>query len=403
MNKQMKLGIAVLVVVSALAPWAQGAGFGLYEGSARGNALGGTLVGRADDPSALFYNPAGISQLPGDQFMVGVTAITPMTDVTAQTPAGAVKTPGVRDWWYPPHAYYTHDFNDKVWAGMGVYSRFGLGTEFPQDWPGRYNSYYASIRSLTLNPNVAFKVTDKFTVAAGFDAVYFDMDLKRMVPHAGVDLPMELKGNSWGYGFNVAGRYEINSAIAIGGTYISKVRENIDGTATIGPGRTGASGEIDLPSEGSAALTIKPMDKLSVEVGVTFTGWKSYDSLHVLFDNPAVLGPEVNVPKNWNNAFRYQAGVEYEATRSVVLRAGYVYDEEPVPLQTTDYILPANDRQEISAGIGYRWNSWVLDLSYTYLMITERHVPARLSEGILNSDFTGGNAHMIGISVSTKL
>ncbi|MCX7008062.1 MAG: outer membrane protein transport protein, partial [Kiritimatiellaeota bacterium] len=286
---------------------------------------------------------------------------------------------------------------------MGLYSRFGLGTELPDTWPGRYNSYYASIKSLTLNPNLAYKLTDKLSVAAGFDAVYFDMDLKRMVPHAGTDLPVELKCDPWGYGFNVAARYAINDAIALGVTYISKVREDISGTATAGPGSTGASGQIQLPQEGSVGLTIKPMDKLSVEVGVTITGWKSYDNLDVKFDNPAVLGPESISRKNWQNAVRYQAGVEYEATKACVLRAGYVYDEEPIPLDTADYLVPGNDRHLLSAGFGYRWQSWVIDLSYTYLMITDRHVPARLAEGVLESDFTGGNAHMIGLSLSTKL
>ncbi len=399
MNRVVRGGIAVVLAVAVLAPVAQGAGFGLYEGSARGNALGGTLTARADDPSALFYNPAGITQLPGDQFMVGVTLIRPQTDVTI----GGVKTSTEQNWWYPPHAYYTHGFNDTLWAGMGIYSRFGLGTEFPSTWPGRYNSYEAKIQSLTLNPNLAYKLSDKLSVAAGFDAVWFDMNLKRMALVGGADVPVEMKGDAWGYGFNLAARYALSETVAIGATYVSKVKEDISGTATAGAASTGASGGIELPQEGTVALAFKPMDKLSVEVGVTVTGWKSYDTLNVKFDNPAILGPEVTSAKDWNNAFRYQAGVEYEATRALVLRAGYVYDEEPIPLQTADYLVPGNDRHLFSAGFGYRWQSWVLDLSYTYLMILDRHIPARPAEGVFESDFSGGNAHMLGISLSTKL
>ena len=403
MKRTIRWGAAVVAAGTVLAPLAQAAGFGIYEGSARGDALGGTLVGRADDPSAVYYNPSGITQLPGDQFMGGVTLISPMTDVTVLTPEGKVTTDAVRNWWTPPHAYYTHEFNDQVWAGMGLYSRFGLGTEFPQDWPGRYDSYFARIQSLTLNPNIAYKVTDKLSIAAGFDATYLDIDLKRMLALGGTDVPMELKGDSWGYGFNVAARYAINDNVALGVTYISKVREDINGTATAGAGSTGASGQIQLPQEGSVGLVVKPMDKLSVEVGVTITGWKSFDNLDVKFDNPALLGAESLTPKNWQNAVRYQLGAEYEATKALVLRAGYVYDEEPIPLQTADYIVPTNDRHLFSAGIGYRWHSWVLDLSYTYLLILDRHVPARPEDGVLDSDFTNGNAQMFGVSVSTKL
>ena len=400
------VGVIAVLAVAVGGPVAQGAGFGLYEGSARGDALGGTLVGRADDPSALYYNPAGIVQLPGDQLMAGVTLISPATDVTTLTPQGQVTTRSERNWWYPPHAYYTHELNDKVWLGAGLFSRFGLGTEFPEDWPGRYNSYYARIQSLTFNPDVAVKITDKFSLAAGVNATWFDIKLDRkvLVPQTGQDANFELKGDAIGYGFNLGARYEVNDWLALGASYQSKVTENIDGTATAGAGSSDASSSIELPQEFSFGITLKPAQQWSVEVGATYTGWKSYDKLDVDIKNPALLGTSKLVSaKNWNDAMRYQAGVEYAATKALTLRAGYVYDEEPIPLQTADYIVPANDRHLFSLGAGYRWSRWVLDLSYTYLLILDRQVPARTADGVFESDYTHGNAHMIGLSLSTKI
>ena len=131
-------GVVLLLAVGLQSGY--GAGFGLYEGSARGNALGGTMVGRADDPSAIYYNPAGITQLSGMQVMVGATAIRPSTTVKTMTPAGEVSTESEDNTWIPPHLYGTYQVVDNVWAGVGLFSRFGLGTEFPSDWPGRYNS-----------------------------------------------------------------------------------------------------------------------------------------------------------------------------------------------------------------------------------------------------------------------
>mgnify|MGYP001355771541 FL=1 len=110
------LTLSLMVVLAVAAHTASGAGFGLYEGSARGNALGG-LAGRADDPSALFFNPAGITQLEGSQIMGGLTLIAPMTDVQVTTPAGKVTTSTERNYWMPPHLYGTYQVNDSVWAG----------------------------------------------------------------------------------------------------------------------------------------------------------------------------------------------------------------------------------------------------------------------------------------------
>ncbi len=152
------VSICALAVMLAGAPHSFGAGFALYEGSARGNALG-NLAGSADDPSAMFMNPAGITQLPGLQVMAGATVISPMVDVQTTNPYGGNGNTesGERNYWIPPHLYASYQFNDSVWFGLATYSRFGLGTEFDDDWWGRYNNYNAVVQTLSFNPNVALK------------------------------------------------------------------------------------------------------------------------------------------------------------------------------------------------------------------------------------------------------
>jgi len=402
MLRGVVLAAALVAGLGGATAW--GGGFGIYEGSARGNALGGTLVGRADDAAAIYYNPAGIVQLPGEQFMVGATLIAPQTDVRTLPPQGWVTTSSHDTDWIPPHVYATHQFNDTFAAGAGLFSRFGLGTEFDADWPGRYNSYNATIRSLTLNPDVAVKLTEQLSVAAGVNATWFDIKLERQVPLLpGVDSPLTLKGDDIAFGYNFGVRYAPNDWLAVGATYWSKVHEGLSGDATLGGAQTDASSKLELPDEVTFGVMVKPLNKLSVEAGATFTGWNSYDQLDVKLDNPQVLGPEVVIPKNWSNAWRYQAGVEYAATKALTLRAGYVYDEEAIPQGTADYLVPANDRQLFSLGVGYRWTRWLLDVSYTYLAIKDRHITARPQDGVLESDFVNGDAHMVGLSVSTKL
>jgi long-chain fatty acid transport protein len=390
---------AVLCLVAGLQA-SYGAGFGLYEGSARGNALGGTLVGRADDPSALYYNPAGITQLSGLQVMGGATVIRPSTTVETMTPAGAVSTETEENDWVPPHLYGTYQVADSVWAGVGLFSRFGLGTEFPDDWPGRFNNYDAEIQTLTFNPDVALRINDQLSVAAGVNATWFDLTLKRRLPN---NSALELTGDAIGYGYNAGVRYEPRKWIAFGASYQSEVEEDVDGTADLHVWSTDASGDITLPDEILLGVVLMPTDKLSLEVGAVRTGWSSYDQLSITFDDPSVLGPEATSVKDWNDVWRYQFGVEYKLSEQFDLRLGYVYDEEPSPGDTVDYLVPANDRQLYSAGCGYHFKDWTFDLSYTYLMIRDRTVAGRPAEGILPSEFTDGDAHMLGVSVSAKL
>jgi len=344
-------------------------------------------VGRADDPSALFYNPAGITQLPGLQVMGGATAITPGTEVTTTDPVTGDRTTTETEdnVWIPPHLYATYQFTDKVWFGLGIFSPFGLGTEFDEDWPGRYNSYEAIIQSLTINPNIAVKVTDKLSLAAGLEAMWFDLSLKKKIPTgpptqlpAVGDLDMGLEGDSFGYGFNLAGHYKALSWLSLGISYRSQVKQHVEGEAdftnTLSPfglfRDTDASGTITLPDELFLGIAFYPIERLSLEISGVWTRWSTYDELTITFDDPIV--PNVNsstAEKKWHDTWRIQFGVEYKATDWLDLRAGYTFDEEPVDTEFTDYLVPANDRHLFSFGPGFYWNNFTLDLSYTYLMI----------------------------------
>ena len=400
------VGVALSLVGCLQASY--GAGFGLYEGSARGNALGGAMVGRADDPSAIYFNPAGITQLSGLQVMGGATLIRPSTTVKTMTPMGEVSTKTEDNNWIPPHLYGTYQVNDNVWAGAGIFSRFGLGTEFPSDWVGRYNSYDAEIQTLTFNPDVALKINDQLSVAAGVNATWFDLTLKQKVPttadyNPANDIDVQLTGDAIGYGYNFGARYEPLKWLAFGAAYQSQVDESVDGTADIRVRKTDASGDVTLPDEILLGVVLMPTDKLSLECGAVRTGWSSYDQLTIKFDDPTMLGPEATSVKDWNDVWRYQFGVEYKLTEQFDLRVGYVYDEEPTPGETADYLVPANDRQLYSVGCGYHVKDWTLDLSYTYLSIRDRKVDARMEDGVFPSEFTDGDAHMVGVSVSAKL
>lgn len=108
---------ACLLAAPQLTGKAQAEGFALSDFGARGTALAGGMVARADDPSAVAWNPAGITQLPGTQIMVGMTAIQPSGTVDTVDRFGIGRSTDVdKHTWANPHAYLTHQFSDNLWA-----------------------------------------------------------------------------------------------------------------------------------------------------------------------------------------------------------------------------------------------------------------------------------------------
>jgi long-chain fatty acid transport protein len=414
------LGCVLGVMVSFLvSPQCFGAGFALWEGSARGDALGQAVVGRADDPSAVFYNPAGITQLPGFQVMAGGTAILLHTEV---------KSPvfGSQDnndnWGFPPHFYATYQYSSRLYFGLGVYSPFGLATEFPRNWAGAFNSYDAEVQSININPNVALKLTDQLSIAAGFDAMWFGFNLKQLInPLAQFNLPfptalapsVKLEGGTWGYGFNLAAHYKPCEFFSMGLSYRSQVKQagglDADFVAPSSPvfptglqSHSTAQTSVTLPDSVAMGLTFYPTKYLSWEIGGVWTHWSEFNTLS--FSNlPFPLPSTSNSPKNWRDTWRFQTGVEYKAYPWLDLRAGYIFDQEAIRNEFADYLLPSNNRNYFSVGPGFHWCNWTVDLSYTYVMVEDRDVLNSQSLGYLNPTYLrDGHANLIGASVSYK-
>ena len=406
-----------LVLLAAQTSFA--AGFGIYEWSARGNALGGATVGRADDPSALATNPAGITQLDGLQVLAGFTAIHPVLDVKAD---GKWYSSDKDSLWIPPHFFATWKVNDRYSVGLGTFSRFGLGSVFDDDWGGRYNSYEAIIESMSINPNVAVKVTDNFSAAFGVEAMYLSFSKKQkfnvikfhpVIP----DGDLHLEADGWGYGFNMGLHYQPCDYAKIGLSYRSPVTMKVTGDADfdtpdmikglVPAGTftdTSASGTVTLPDSFSFGVAVYPYEKLSVEVGAVYTLWSKYDELKINYGDPVLptSTPTQSIQaKNWEDVWRFNIGVEYAALDWLDLRAGYVFDQSPVQDDTIDYMVPANDRHLFNGGVGFHWDNWMVDVNYTYLMIMDRDIDGR-DDGVRDGEIDNADAHMVGLSVGYK-
>lgn len=314
-----------LICLLAVAESAFGAGFGIYEWSARGNALGGAMIGRADDPSAVAYNPAGITQLPGVQVMGGFTMLMPQAKVDVSVTGGpqdgesdSAHTKSLGMDGFAPNAYMTYQLNDRFWFGLGAYTRFGLASEFDKDWIGRYTEYYAGVVTYSVNPTLAYKINDQWSVAAGIEAMYFDVEIKRQLATRalfGKDSDLKMAGDCWAPGYNLALHYKPASWFAAGLIYRGEVHPHVKGDADYsGPIETmglrkdqDMRGYLDLPSSWALGLAFFPTDKLSIELDAIYTMWSSYNRIKFDFDLDGVE----REAKDWKDVWRFQLGVEY--------------------------------------------------------------------------------------------
>ena len=414
MKKTIGLIFASSMLAGATLGWA--AGYGILEGSARGNAMGTEVTADPASPSIIYNNPAAMTDLPGTQIEAGFTAIKPRQTIVTHTPWGSQYEHARSQWWTIPNAYLTREVSDSIWFGLGLGTRIGLGAEYPgpATWNGRYSVTRAEITSFEANPSLAWRVSTNFSVAAGVRVQYFDFLLRRAVPtgqaFADPDVSVQLTGDNIELGYNVGAYWKALPWLSVGAAYMSEIRQQIEGkykVSTIDGGHpiTGGTcyGNFPSPAEFRLGTSIKATDKLKVNLGLTYTFWNCYDQLRIHYD-PAVLGRAsvTESKKNWHDTWRWQLGLEYALTDAWFARCGYVYDKTPDPDYLIDYMVPANNRHIISFGGGWKGESFFCDFGYTYLIIEDRDVRGHIQDGVWDGKFQDGDAHMVSASVGYK-
>ncbi len=432
------LGHVFLATVAAVLFCGQvfAGGFAIHEWSARGDGMGGTLIGRADDASALAYNPAGITQLAEPQIIAGLSGIAPSHEVRTINPyTGEEKTTTSEDnIWLVPHFYAVAPITDKWYFGLGTFTRFGLGTEYDSKWPGRYQSVKSVVQSVSVNPNIAYKVNDKLSLAVGVEAMWFSLDLKSVLDSNiflaqqglpvqvnnpdtyAMDVGLEHKGENVAFGVNAALRYEINDTWAVGVAYRSQMEQELEGDLKLKPSPQVVAtfgdalfkdgdieGSVVLPDWLGLGVAITPSKDLRFEADLTFTRWSTYNRLKIYYKSLQSLGvPFSETQKNWRDTLRFQLGAEWDVTDVTTLRAGYVFDQCPINEGWADYMVPADDYHYFHLGAGFHWEQIGFDLAYTFLHSEDRKVDMRLEDGVLDSEIEKALAHIFSASLQYR-
>lgn len=228
-----------VALVLGMASSAMAEGFALTEWSARGLGLASGMVGRADDVSAIAYNAAGITQLPGVQVMGGMGLIAPMGTLSLDTKYGKAETTTKPAVWAAPHAYASWQLNDSLWLGLGVFSRFGLGNSYDQNWTGRYNLYSVNLQTVSAVPTLAWKINDILSVSAGLEIMNVNLTTEQKLPmpmpgmygNSAFDSDIEVQASGWGVGGHFGLHARLNDEWSVGLAYKTQVTVNAYGEA----------------------------------------------------------------------------------------------------------------------------------------------------------------------------
>ena len=272
--------------------------------------MGNAFVAQADDPTAIFFNPAGIVQLESTQVSVGTSIISGHLTFKSDAPGGTVN---VEDHVYVvPYGYLTYKVNDIISLGLGSFSNFGLSSDWPDNWQGRFvnGATMSRLTSYSINPVIAVRPHQKISFAAGPVIQYVDFIFKNRTlnPFGFNELDTKLAGNNWGVGFNVGMLAWITESIKFGFSFRSQVCHSIsDGKLTFSPQAATPIPGINFYNTGFKTSLKTPAimmfglawnhGPLTVEFDAQWTNWSSFKELAANFDSPVGGQNGIKVPK----------------------------------------------------------------------------------------------------------
>lgn len=390
------LSSALLLTALCAGTTAHASGFGIFTQGASALGQADAVVAHSDEPSAIFFNPALLNNLPGTQIEVGTTLLFPSRDFKSAATGATASTED--SFYYPSSLYVSHTFNDRISAGLGVFNPFGLGTEWNRNWEGNYLATKSKITTFNFNPVVSYRINPDLSFAAGLDVIYLDASLEQINFPTNAD--QRFKGDGTGFGYNLGLAYNAGHGISAGVSYRSEVDIDIDGNFSIdipGVPPAAAKTKITLPRQLLAGLAYQATDRLTLESGFRWEDWRSYKQL-----NLEVAGqPTTTLPKNWHDTFAVNVGGKYRLNDTFTLLGGYLYGWNAIPDDTFEPAVPDSNTHLFCAGTDMDFNRLKVAVSYAYQLQEERSKNNLVGGGLANGTYDN-DIHLLGISFVYK-
>lgn len=378
---------------------------------ALGFAQGSAFSARADDASAIVYNPAGLTQLERPQLSLGTSFIYGTVDYHGD---------GISDkmdaFTIVPNMFFASPIvEDKLAAGLGITVPYGLGGGWEEDGFSRYTITDFFLSIININPTLTYKPFSFLSVGVGLDYYYANTDLENRLNIGLINASLtgtpidantsdgfqdfdDLHGD--GLGYNIGILWNITERNSVGISFRSKADLDLKGKTKFS-NLSGAIAEVfgsdsfstqtktraTLPEMLTFGYAYRHGDRWSIEADIQWTNWSRFDVLNFNFNptNSLLEASNKNV-RNWDNTLGFALGGEYKLNEAIKLRGGYFFHESPVPSDTFEPAIAQSSRHGLTTGIGYSWgkklNTWI-DLAYGAVFYENRKVNNTVGDAVL--------------------
>lgn len=404
---KLSVAAALCASVFACASSVSAAGFQLTEQSVTGlgrSHAGAGIVG--DDVSAIHYNPAGMTLLPGLQMGTAATYVSLDIDYKGDNGArenGRDKPATI------PAFFVSYQINESLWAGLAITSPYGMRIRYGSDWDQRQRGISGSVTTVDINPNIAWKVNDFISVGGGVSALWTHSKIKNGLPASLGEIPLggefEYKGSDWMFTYNLGlmvtpiedlrfgVSYRSSAHVTARGDYYIRGNKMLNGS---GDGK----GRLQTPETVYISATWKPVKSLRLSGLARWANWKKFEEMNFSIDDPNNLKPtpaamgmisamggmsnpqvagmvgaitdefaNVGIHNDWKAVWLFSLGADYDITDQWTIRGGIALETNPIKhQQLRTALIPDTKRLWLTCGLSWKPTpKWQLDVAYGHI------------------------------------
>lgn len=442
---------------------------GLAAGSLRAQAAGvythsACMLARASagvadpctDGSAVFYSPAALALQPG-ALSVGIVPVYTKSTFTFDTTGARFGSRQGTTW--IPHAWAAFRPTARIGAGIGLWAPYGLRTQWPLDFEGRYVGYKNELSSIYIQPTLAYQVVRRrLSLGAGLGIVRGEVKIERRLDLATTLIPgtdvtfaalgvplgtdfanLALKTHAWAATFHVGVNALLTDRLSVGARYLHTAHLDLDdGTADFTEIDTGfllpagnpfgvpagtpvdvvlaplfAPGgplsdqrfntDLTLPNMFVVGFRFRAAETLELLLDYQWTGWRQFDEAALDFQR----APADTLFLNFRSTSTIRLGGDYALTEDWAVRAGIGYNNAAEPDKSVSPLLPEARRWIFTTGLGYRLSAhFRADAGVEYLSQADRrgHVRPRTSRAQTAAELNRGvyEAHAVAVGVTLR-
>ena len=392
---RLTLIVSLSLVSILITPLLYAGGYEFGGLGSRALSMGGAYIGLADDWTASYWNPAGLAQLEGAGAGLDFLSTHPTlrgSDSFANlppTPQTAEKYKYTKDMFINYSGMEPDQFN-KTSTNYHFYQPQGLGgyMTFPEftvgltvyspmgyysDWNDTlsygmgsiYAKNYQQLVIVETQLTISREIFDGLYAGAGIALLYDRIERKaeKDVSNSGIldyDYDFDLKNDGYGAEGSFGLLYKISDMISAGAVYRTGSTVKMTGNTSSSLSFMGLDEDTNdtykfrHPPTWGVGLAITPiMDELILTADFQQTMWSFYRT-NVQYDQEGVLLQSSSYDEDWSDSNRYRVGAEYMLKPTWAVRAGFFFDESPLPAKAVSLAHIADvDRKNITFGTGF--------------------------------------------------